>query len=182
MKILFISDIHGSLYYGKKGIEAFHHENADYLVLLGDELYHGPRNSLPKDYDPKEVANLLNSYADRIIAVRGNCDSEVDQMMLSFPIMSDYSTILYNDQRLFLTHGHIYNEANLPKLNSGDVVFYGHTHVNKIIKREGIVIINLASIALPKEDNPYSYGILEDNKFTIKDIEGDIFKEVNIGY
>lgn len=179
MKILFISDIHGSLYYAEKGLEAFHHEKADYIALLGDALYHGPRNPLPRGYNPGEVANLLNDYADRIIAVRGNCDSEVDQMMLTFAIMADYSTILCNGRRLFLTHGHVYNEDNLPKLGKGDLLFYGHTHINKIIKKDDICIINLASITLPKENNPHSYGILADNRFTIKDVDGNILKEIN---
>lgn len=179
MKILFISDIHGSLYYANKALEAFHHEKADYMVLLGDELYHGARNPLPKDYNPAEVANLLNGYADSILAVRGNCDSEVDQMVLDFPIMADYSIILYNQRRLFLTHGHMYNEENLPKLRPGDVLFYGHTHINNILRKDNVFIINLASITLPKEDNPHSYGIFEDNRFAIKGVDGKIFKEVN---
>jgi putative phosphoesterase len=178
LKILFVADIHGSLYYANKVLEIFYNENADYIVLLGDVLYHGARNPLTKDYNPAEVANLFNRYADKIIAVRGNCDSEVDQMVLSFPIMSDYSIILYKGRRLFLTHGHIYNKDNFPQLSSGDILFYGHTHINKVIKKDSIFVINLASITLPKEDSPHSYGILVDNKFIIKDLEGNIIQEI----
>lgn len=178
MKILFITDIHGSLYYAKKALEVFQKENADFIALLGDELYHGPRNPLPKEYNPAEVANLLNNYADKIIAVKGNCDSEVDQMVLDFSITAPHSVILYNRRRLFLTHGHIYNEDNLPKLSPGDVLIYGHTHINKVEKKEGILVINLASVALPKEGNPNSYGILEDDIFEIRDISGNVIKEI----
>ncbi|NLN41251.1 MAG: phosphodiesterase [Clostridiales bacterium] len=180
MRILFVADIHGSLYFTNKALEAFYRENANYIVLLGDVLYHGARNPLPKDYNPAQVANLLNKHRDRIIAVRGNCDSEVDQMVLSFPIMSDYSTILCNERRIFLTHGHIYNKDNLPKLSSGDILFYGHTHINEVIKTDNIYVINLASITLPKENNPHSYGILDNNIFTIKNVEGNIFREIDL--
>jgi putative phosphoesterase len=120
MKIFFMSDIHGSLYYTKKALESFKKENADYIAILGDELYHGARNPLPEEYNTKEVTKLLNEYSDRIIAIRGNCDSEIDELVLDFPMMSTYSVILYGDRRLFLTHGHIYNEDNLPKLRKGD--------------------------------------------------------------
>ncbi|MFU0800275.1 MAG: phosphodiesterase [Xylanivirga thermophila] len=180
MKIFFMSDIHGSLYYTKKALEKFKEEGADYIVILGDELYHGARNPLPLEYNPKEVAKLLNSFADKIIAVRGNCDSEVDEMVIDFPIMATYSTILYNGKRLFLTHGHIYNEVNMPKLSSGDIFIYGHTHVLKAEKANDIFIINPGSITLPKENNPNTYGILEDNFFKIKDFEDNIIKKIFI--
>ena len=108
MKIFFVSDIHGSLYYLKEAMKLYEEEKANYIVLLGDVLYHGPRNPLPKDYNPEAVANLLNEHKDKIIAVRGNCDSEMDQILIKYPMMSDYSIILYNNRRIFLTHGHIY--------------------------------------------------------------------------
>ncbi|MCT8978608.1 phosphodiesterase [Clostridium sp. CX1] len=180
MKIFFVSDIHGSIYYAKKAIEKFQEENADYIVILGDELYHGARNPLPIEYNPKEVAELLNEFSDKIIAVRGNCDSEVDEMVIKFPMMATYSMVLYEGKRLFLTHGHIYNENNLPKLRDGDVFIYGHTHIPKAEKNENIFIINPGSITFPKEDNPNSYGILEENVFKIKDLNGNIFKEINL--
>jgi len=180
MKLFFISDIHGSLFYLKKSLEEFKKEKADYIIILGDQLYHGARNPLPIDYNPKEVAQLLNEFSDRIIAVRGNCDSEVDEMVLEFPIMSTYSTILYNGRRLFLTHGHIYNENNLPKLKEGDAIIYGHTHIPKLEKKGNTYIINPGSITFPKENNPNSYGILENNTFKIKDFQGNVFKEMEL--
>lgn len=180
MKLFFMSDIHGSIFYAKKAIENFKKEKADYIVILGDELYHGARNPLPLEYNPKEVAELLNEFSDKIIAVRGNCDSEVDEMVLKFPIMATYSTVLDNGRRLFLTHGHIYNEDKLPKLSSGDVLIYGHTHIPKVEKRGDVFIINPGSITFPKENNPNSYGILERNVIKIKDLEGNVFKEINL--
>lgn len=180
MKIFFMSDIHGSLYYTKKALESFKKENADYIAILGDELYHGARNPLPEEYNTKEVTKLLNEYSDRIIAIRGNCDSEIDELVLDFPMMSTYSVILYGDRRLFLTHGHIYNEDNLPKLRKGDVFIYGHTHVPKAEKKDGIYIINPGSITFPKENNPNSYGVLEENIFKIKDLNGSVIKEIEL--
>ena len=136
MKLFIISDIHGSLYYLKKVMEIFEKENYDKLVILGDELYHGPRNPLPKDYSPKEVIEILNKYKDKIIAVRGNCDSEVDQMVLSYPIMSDYSMIYLGNKRVFLTHGHIYNIDNPLPMSEGDILLYGHFHIPMIEKKD----------------------------------------------
>lgn len=135
MKLFIISDIHGSLYYLKKVMEIFEKENYDKLVILGDELYHGPRNPLPKDYSSKEVIEILNKYKDKIIAVRGNCDSEVDQMVLSYPIMSDYSMIYLGNKRVFLTHGHIYNIDNPLPMSEGDILLYGHFHIPMIEKK-----------------------------------------------
>lgn len=180
MKLFFIADIHGSLYYLNIALEKFNQEAADYLIILGDELYHGARNPLTRDYNPKEVASRLNSYSAKIIAVRGNCDSEVDEMVLNYPISSTYSMLLYGNHRIFLTHGHIYNEQNLPKLSIGDVFMYGHTHIPKAEKSNGITIINPGSIALPKENAPNSYGLLENGIFFIKDLEGKPFKQISL--
>lgn len=180
MKLFFISDIHGSSYYLEKVINIFEKEKADYLVILGDELYHGARNPLPKEYNPKKVAEILNTYKNKIIAVRGNCDSEVDQMVLNYPIMSNYSIILYNNRRLFLTHGHIYNKNNLPTISNGDVLIYGHTHVPLAERINNIFIINPGSITFPKENTPHCYGILENNTFKIKTLDEEVFKEINI--
>ena len=178
MKLFFISDIHGSLYYLNKTIEAFHMEKADHIILLGDALYHGPRNPLPKDYNPKEVASLLNSLKEKIIAVRGNCDSEVDQMVIDYPMMADYSFILYNNRKIFLTHGHIFNIGNPPNLTAKDVLVHGHTHIPVAEKTKDFYLINPGSISLPKENNPNTYGVLEDNKFVIKDFQGNIVKSI----
>ena len=147
MKLFIISDIHGSLYYLKKVMEIFEKENYDKLVILGDELYHGPRNPLPKDYSPKEVIEILNKYKDKIIAVRGNCDSEVDQMVLSYPIMSDYSMIYLGNKRVFLTHGHIYNIDNPLPMSEGDILLYGHFHIPMIEKKDERYFFNPGSIS-----------------------------------
>jgi uncharacterized protein len=180
MKLFFMSDIHGSLYYLNLALEKFVQEGASHIVILGDELYHGARNPLTRDYNPKEVTALLNAHSDKIIAVRGNCDSEVDEMVLTFPIAAAYSFILYNGKRLFITHGHIYNEQNMPKLCAGDAFFYGHTHIPVAKKSGGITIINPGSISLPKEGNPSTYGVLEDNLFTIKCLDGAFFKQIEL--
>lgn len=180
MKLFFISDIHGSVYYLNKALERFEEEGAHHIVVLGDLLYHGARNPLPKEYNPKEVTKILNRLSHKIIAVRGNCDSEVDQMVLDFPIMADYSTILYEGKRLFLTHGHIYNEGNIPKLRNKDVLIYGHTHIPTADIVDNIFVINPGSITLPKENNPHTYGVLRENIFQIKDLDGKMFKEIRI--
>lgn len=180
MKLFFISDIHGSLPCLEKALEQFKNEKADFLVILGDELYHGARNALPEGYNPKEVASILNGYADKIIAVRGNCESEVDQMVLNYPVMSEYSIILHQGRRLFLTHGHIYNPDNLPKLCGGDVFFYGHTHIPVAEKRDNIYVLNPGSITMPKENNPQTFGILEGDMFTIKNFNNEIVKSIQL--
>jgi putative phosphoesterase len=180
MKIFFISDIHGSLYYLEKALERYNEEKATYIVLLGDALYHGPRNPLPEQYNPQAVASLLNQHKNNIIAIRGNCDSEVDQMLIQYPMMSDYSIILYDNRRLFLTHGHIYNEDNLPNLNENDVLIHGHTHVPVAKKHNKVYVLNPGSIALPKENSPNSYAILEKNLFQIKDLKGNVIKEIRL--
>ncbi|KHD37062.1 phosphodiesterase [Clostridium acetobutylicum] len=180
MKIFFMSDIHGSLHYLEKALARFKEENADFIVILGDELYHGARNPLPLGYNPKAVSELLNSYSEQIIAIRGNCDSEVDEMVLTYPIMSTYSTILYKDKRLFLTHGHVYGEENLPQLRRGDVFLYGHTHVPVAKKKDDIYIINPGSISIPKENSPNSYAVFENDLFEIKDLAGNTFMKLNI--
>lgn len=180
MKLFFISDIHGSLHYLKVAMECYRKEKADYIVLLGDSLYHGPRNPLPRDYNPQEVSSLLNQQSDKLISVRGNCDSEVDQMLIKYPMMSDYSFILYNGRRIFLTHGHLYNPDSLPDLQPGDIFAFGHIHIPIAEKQGDIYIINPGSISLPKENNPNSYGVLENNWFRIKSINGDILKEIQL--
>lgn len=180
MKLFFISDIHGSFHFLRKAIDHYEKEKADYLVILGDELYHGARNPLPEGYNPKETAALLNAHADKIIAVRGNCDSEVDQMVLDFPMTADYTIILYNGRRLFLSHGHVYSSSNLPRLSAGDVFLYGHTHIPVAEKKGDIYIINPGSISMPKENNPNTYGVLDGDNFIIKDLDGNTFKEISL--
>lgn len=181
MKIFFISDIHGSIDCLNKAMEQFRKEEADYIVVLGDALYHGPRNNIPSSYNPKEVVEVLNTYKDKIIAVRGNCDSEVDQMLIKYPMMCDYSIILHKGKRLFLTHGHIYNRENLPNIGRGDILVHGHTHIPVAEKMEnGIIVFNPGSITIPKENNPNSYGVLEGNMLKVKDLEGNIIREISM--
>lgn len=180
MKLFFMSDIHGSLKYAHLGVAAFEREKADYLILLGDLLYHGPRNSLPEEYNPKEVANLLNKYKEKIICVRGNCDAEVDGMILDFPCRADYSLLLHCNRRIFVTHGHIFNESTLPSLSKNDILIYGHTHVPMAKKNHDIFILNPGSISLPKENHPGTYGIIEENKFEVKSLHGEVYKNFDL--
>ena len=172
MKYLFASDIHGSAYYCRKLIEACKEEKADRLILLGDLLYHGPRNDLPKNYAPKEVASMLNSLKNEILAIRGNCEAEVDQMMLEFPVLADYAAIMTAaGQTIYLTHGHHYNIDNPLPMKEGDVMIYGHTHVPLDEVKDGIRFLNPGSVSIPKQDSGHGYIVLEDGIFTRKLIE-----------
>ena len=178
MKLMFISDIHGSSLYAQKAIDTYKQEKADKLIILGDILYHGPRNDLPEEYAPKKVISLLNAYKKDIIAVRGNCDAEVDQMVLDFPIRSDFATVDVDGHHFFLTHGHLFDEDNLPGLNDGDIFVYGHFHKPVAKEINGIYIINPSSISLPKEGKN-SYGIYEKDTFMIKDFDQTVVKKID---
>ncbi len=180
MKYMFASDIHGSAYYCRKMLEAYKQEKADRLVLLGDLLYHGPRNDLPKEYAPKEVISMLNAHRKEIYAVRGNCEAEVDQTVLQFPVMADYCILALEGKTLYATHGHIYNQDHLPPIQEGDVLIHGHTHVLKAQKMEGYVLLNPGSVSIPKEGNPPTYGILENGLFSIRDFQGNIRKTIQL--
>lgn len=180
MKLFFISDIHGSIDDLNKVLIIFEKEKADFLIILGDILYHGPRNPLPKNYNPQEVVKKINAYKEKIIAIRGNCDSEVDQMLLEFPIMSDFSQILIDNKRFFLTHGHIYNENSLPPLGEKDILCHGHTHILQAEKKEKFTIFNPGSITFPKENNRKSYGIYENNTLSIFSLEEELIKKLEI--
>ena len=129
MKYMFASDIHGSAYYCKRMLEVFQKSGAKRLILLGDILYHGPRNELPKEYDPKQVFGMLNENKEHIYAVRGNCDAEIDQMVLEFPILADYALLELNGKTIYATHGHVYHEEALPPMQPGDILIHGHTHL-----------------------------------------------------
>jgi len=180
MKLLITSDIHGSLSATKKVLEAFKKEQADYLIFLGDALYHGPRNPLPDEYNPAEVANLLNTIKNKIIAVRGNCDSEVDQMLLHFPITAEYQTIpLTHVRKLFATHGHIFEPTTMPEnVESGDIFAFGHIHLPILEKNEaGFLILNPGSAALPKEDHPPTYAVISSDKVEIKTFDGEVYRK-----
>ncbi|QLX24669.1 phosphodiesterase [Citrobacter freundii] len=167
MKLMFASDIHGSLPATERVLELFAQSGARWLVILGDILNHGPRNALPQGYAPAQVADRLNALASRIIAVRGNCDSEVDQMLLHFPITAPWQQVLMDNQRLFLTHGHLYGPENLPVLNAGDMLIYGHTHLPVAEKRGDIYHFNPGSVSIPKGGFTASYGILDDNVLSV---------------
>lgn len=181
MKYIFASDIHGSAYYGKLLSDKFKEVKADRLILCGDLLYHGPRNDLPKDYNPKKLIGILNELKENIIAVRGNCDSEVDEMVLDFPIMADYAFLVLNGINFYLTHGHLQSPENLPKLKKNDVFVFGHIHL-PIAKKEGdFYILNPGSISIPKGGYANSYAILEGNNFKILDFSDNVIKEINIG-
>jgi len=173
MKWFIASDIHGSEYYCRKMVEAYKAENADRLLLLGDILYHGPRNNLPKEHNPKAVIDMLNSLKNDILAVRGNCDTEVDQMVLAFPILADYCVISDNNTTIFATHGHLYNENYLPPLHKGDILLNGHTHVPKCTEHDNYVYMNPGSASIPKEDSWHGYMIFNDNEFIWKDFDGN---------
>lgn len=172
MKLMFASDIHGSLYYCKKLQNIFNEEKPDKLILLGDLLYHGPRNDLPKDYNPKGVIEILNSMKQNILAVRGNCEAEVDQMVLEFPCMADYMILYLGNKMAFVTHGHIHNNSNPPMLNKGDLLIHGHTHIQTVEEVNGYIYINPGSVSIPKNGNTNSYMMLENNTFVIKSLEG----------
>ena len=176
MKYLIASDLHGSAYYCEKILEAFRREQADRMLLLGDLLYHGPRNDLPRDYDPKRVAPMLNEYRSVILAVRGNCDSEVDQMVLEFPILADYALLDLGKHLLFATHGHLFNEDKLPPLQKGDVLLHGHTHLSVLREHEDYIYMNPGSLSLPKEDHPRGYMTLENGIFLWKTLEGEEYR------
>ena len=181
MKLMIASDIHGSAYYCRKLLEAYDREQAEKLLLLGDVLYHGPRNDLPKEYAPKEVIAMLNPRKQEILCVRGNCDTEVDQMVLEFPIMAEYCILYLNDRMIFATHGHVFNEQNLPMLKKGDILLHGHTHVPVCHETESYTYLNPGSVSIPKENSPHSYLVLEDNTLTWKDIEtGKIFRKAQL--
>ena len=180
MKFLIASDIHGSATWCRKFIDAIHAEKPDKIILLGDILYHGPRNPLPEGHDPKECIRLLNEYRNHIAAVRGNCEAAVDQMVLQFPVMADYCILNLDGRTFYATHGHIYNENNLPPIQEGDILIHGHTHVLKAEQKEGYVLLNPGSVSIPKEGNPPTYAIFEDGVFTIKDFEGNIVKSIEL--
>ena len=176
-KILIASDIHGSAFWCKKLVDAFMQENADTLLLLGDLLYHGPRNPLPDGYAPMEVVQMLSALKEKIVCVRGNCDSEVDQMVLEFPIMANYAVADENGHTLFFTHGHLFNADMPPSLQSGDVLFNGHFHTPECRTLDnGAYYANCGSTALPKPDTPHSYILVDNGVLYWKDLEtGGIF-------
>lgn len=182
MKWMIASDLHGSAYYCRKMLEALEREGADRLFLLGDLLYHGPRNDLPREYAPKEVIPLLNGKKEKLLCVRGNCDAEVDQMVLEFPVLADYAVLPVGRWLIYATHGHIYHVKNLPPLAPGDVLLHGHTHVPAWTEfGQGNLYLNPGSVSIPKENSPHSYMTLEGNTMQWKELESSaVFHELTL--
>ena len=182
MKWMIASDLHGSAYYCRKMLEAFEREGADRLFLLGDLLYHGPRNDLPREYAPKEVIPLLNGKKEKLLCMRGNCDAEVDQMVLEFPVLADYAVLPVGQRLIYATHGHIYHVKNRPPLAPGDVLLHGHTHVPAWTEfGQGNLYLNPGSVSIPKENSPHSYMTLEGNTMQWKELESSaVFHELTL--
>ncbi len=178
MSIMVASDIHGSARYCREMLRAYARENPDRLLLLGDILYHGPRNDLPGEYDTKHVAVMLNEIKDSILCVRGNCDSEVDQMMLEFPIMAEYCLIYAGGRTIFATHGHLFNKTKLPPLATGDILLHGHTHVPAWEEFDGHLYLNPGSVSIPKQGSVNSYMMLNDAGFVWKYLDGTVYHEL----
>ena len=168
MKIFVATDVHGSAYWAQRIVEEFKRAKCDTLILLGDVYNHGPRNPFPRDYAPMKVAEIFNKIADKVIAVKGNCDSEVDEMISSFPFVK-HEIVPCNGHRLFFTHGHVYNKGNLPNLTCGDALFYGHFHVNELTTVNGVTCVNVSSASLPKDRA--AFCIVEDGDVTLYALE-----------
>lgn len=180
MKYMIASDIHGSGYYAERIKEKYIEEKCDRLILLGDILYHGPRNPLPKDYSPQAVAQTLNGLKDEIICVRGNCDADVDQLVLEFSVSSDIAILEQGKKLVYLTHGHIYNENSMPQMKKGDILVHGHTHVPTCKSVNGCTVLNPGSVSLPKENSHNGYMTLENGVFLWKDFDGTIKNKFEI--
>lgn len=181
MKLLFASDLHGSAYYAEKLEELIRNEAPDKTVLLGDLLYHGPRNDLPEGYAPKEVIPMLNGMKPKLLCVRGNCDAEVDQMVLDFPILADYAVLPVGQRLVYATHGHVHNLKNLPPLAPGDILLHGHTHIPAWTEfGEGNLYLNPGSLSIPKEGSAHSYMTLEGKTFRWKTLEGETYHELSL--
>lgn len=176
MKIMIASDLHGSSKYCRALLDAHACERPDKLLLLGDLLYHGPRNNLPDEYDTRAVAQMLNAVRGELMCVRGNCDCDVDQMVLEFPILADYALLYAGGRMIFATHGHLFNESKLPMLKRGDILLHGHTHVSVCREHENYTYVNPGSVSLPKENTPRGYMLLTDEGFVWKTLEGEIYR------
>lgn len=182
-KILIASDLHGDALCTELLLSRFREEKAGLLVLLGDLLYHGPRNDLPSGYAPKKGIELLNAAAPSLLCVRGNCDTEVDQMVLRFPMLADYAVLYLRDRRVYLTHGHQWNPENPLPMQQGDLLICGHTHVPTVTKfGNEYYYLNPGSTSIPKEDSPKSYLIYENGVFFWKNLEsGAVYREWTMG-
>lgn len=176
MKYVIMSDIHGSAYYARRIPQIIEKEQADRLILLGDLYYHGPRNPLPEDYAPMEVAAILNGMKDSLLCIRGNCDAEVDEMISEFPF-EDHLLLELDGRKVYFTHGHKTNMEHLPK-EAVDMLFYGHFHTGFLREENGILFANPGSISLPKNGTAHSYILLEGGKVTLKDVDGTVIDQI----
>ena len=174
MKIMVAADIHGSAYYCEKLLKKYKEEACDKLLLLGDILYHGPRNDLPEEYNPKKVLAMLNEMKNEILCVRGNCDTEVDQMVLEFPVLAEYCLLCLDHITIFATHGHKFNKNFMPNLAENEVLLHGHTHVPACEKVGNNMYMNPGSVSIPKENSHHGYMTIEDGCFLWKDLDGNI--------
>ena len=180
MKWMIASDIHGSARWCREMLAAYDREGAERLLLLGDLLYHGPRNALPEEYNPAETARMLNERKREILCVQGNCDADVDQMVLEFPIMAAYAYIAEGKTRIFATHGHVFHTGNVPPLQAGDILLHGHTHVPAWEDHGGWMYLNPGSVSIPKGESRRGYMTLEDGVFLWKTLEGEIYHELRL--
>ena len=181
MKLMIASDIHGDFECAERLVAAYKESGAERLLLLGDILYHGPRNDLPAGYAPKGVISLLNSIADDIICVRGNCDTEVDQMVLDFPLLSDYSYVMADGLCIFATHGHKYSYECPPPLKAGDILLCGHTHIPAATEfGNKNLYINPGSVSIPKNESERGYIIYEDGEFTFRTLDGAVYDVLDL--
>ena len=177
MKWMIASDIHGSAKWCERMLDAFAREEASRLLLLGDLLYHGPRNDLPEEYAPKRVIEMLNGVREKLLCVRGNCDTEVDQMVLRFPVMAEYCVLPLENRLIYATHGHVFTRDNPPPLMNGDVLLTGHTHLPAFENCGSFTYVNPGSVAIPKQNTPHSVLLLEGEELIWKDLEsGTIFR------
>lgn len=181
MKLMIASDIHGSAYWCRKLIDAWKTEGMPRMLLLGDLLYHGPRNDLPKDYAPKQVIEMLNGIKEHLLCVRGNCEAEVDQMVLNFPVLADYCIVPLEDRTIYATHGHNYGEHNPPPMMKGDILLCGHTHIPAYNVHEHFCYVNPGSVSIPKNESAHAYLTLDNDTLEWKDLDsGKTWKEIHI--
>ena len=170
MKLMIASDLHGSAYYTRLLLEAMDKEQPDRLLLLGDLLYHGPRNDLPREYAPKKVIEMLNARKSKILCVRGNCEAEVDQMVLEFPVLSEFGVVFADGLTLYMLHGH--KNLDIPVM-PGDILLCGHTHVPVVRKDGEHYYVNPGSVSIPKDGSCHGYMILENRHLTHIPLEGE---------
>ena len=183
MKWMIASDIHGSAYFCRQLLQQYQAEQADRMILLGDLLYHGPRNDLPEGYAPKEVIELLNPLASEILCVRDNCEAEVDQMVLRFPVLADYALLSAGSRLIFLTHGHIWNASHLPPLKEGDILLHGHTHIpvcEPCGEHGEYILMNPGSVSIPKEQTPHGYMTFDSTEFLWKALNGEVYRRFSL--